>query len=234
MKKQTLNWDDAFVLSKGVEEKISLVDASFAISKEGLREVIKLCSSGAESVGVSVDELISLATLVYQITGKDCVVIGSALKVIFAKFSQEKTIKKLIEMGVYSSEKSKITTSILKSVARKFEEFGRLSNKNKDIVIELCAGIYYGAIFKIILNDLAEKDSTFYECLNLLSPENEHVIEYKTQKGERLNIEKDNEGYKVTIVGTIYGGKFGPFDSKEITLTKKDLISIMGIIGNLD
>ena len=234
MKKQTLNWDDAFVLSKGVEEKISLVDASFAISKEGLREVIKLCSSGAESVGVSVDELISLATLVYQITGKDCVVIGCALKVIFAKFSQEKTIKKLIEMGVYSSEKSKITTSILKSVARKFEEFGRLSNKNKDIVIELCAGIYYGAIFKIILNDLAEKDSTFYECLNLLSPENEHVIEYKTQKGERLNIEKDNEGYKVTIVGTIYGGKFGPFDSKEITLTKKDLISIMGIIGNLD
>lgn len=150
--------------STNIINKLAQTDANFSISSRDLCEAIEKIGDKVQEANISLDELISLISAAQFATAGGGATIGNALKSIFLKLKKEEVIGELQKMGININNNDSVLEKIQK-IANKFES---LSSEDVSIITELIGGVYQINILKSLLKELNNKNSIYYQVLNLL------------------------------------------------------------------
>lgn len=139
-------------------------DCNFTISSNDLGEAVKRVGGSAKDANLNLDELINLMSTIKHTTNKNGTAIGNALKFILLRLSNKEIIKELEQLNIIISNDNTAMEKI-QIISKKLET---LSTERITIIIELIGGIYQANIFKSLLKDINNKDSIYYQVINML------------------------------------------------------------------
>lgn len=153
------SFNDATLDSTAIINKLANVDAQFAVSSKDLADALSRVGSTAKDTRVSFDELLGVVTAARQITGREGAVIGNALKTIFQRIERPEVLDNLRELGVAVEDYSGKTLSARVILENLGKTYDKLSQSQKNQVVQLAAGVFQANQFRAILSDLAKQNS---------------------------------------------------------------------------
>lgn len=169
--------------SSEIVNKLIAIDTKFAVSSKDLEEALSRVGSTASDAGVSFDQLIALVTSAQQITQRGGSVIGNALKTIFTRVQQPKTLKDLEDLGVAvrNTEGQMLPTiQILQNLAKAYDN---LSQPQQAVITREVAGVYQMNILRASLRDLNKEYSYYGDALNTAA----NATDEAYRKNNKLN-----------------------------------------------
>ncbi len=160
------SFNDVALDSTVLINKLSSVDASYAVSSGDLAQALQRVGSTAQDTGVSFDSLIGLVTSAQQITSRGGAVIGNSLKSIFQRIQRPEVLDNLKQLGILTEDINGKTLSadkILQNTARAYKD---LSSAQKEQIVQLSSGVFQANQFRAILADLGKSSSIYERALN--------------------------------------------------------------------
>ncbi len=180
----TLNtFNEAGLDSTKIINKLVAVDVSAAVSAKDLQEAFARVGSSAADAGVSFDQLLSLITVVKERTGRDGPVIGNALKTIFTRLEDTKTLEVLRSVGVEVQDIKGHTLPAVQILTELAKTYKTLGDTTQATVAKQVAGGFQVNILKSLLGDLSKETTRYSEVLQTAS----NASDEATQKNEKFN-----------------------------------------------
>jgi len=152
-------FNDAALDCTVIINKLSSVDAAFAVSSNDLAQALSRVGSTARDTGVSFDELLGLVTAAKQVTGREGSVIGNSLKTIFQRIQRTDTLDQLKQLGVLVEDVSGEALGAQQILTNLAKAYDKLSNSQQNQVVQLSAGVFQANQFRAILQDLSRQSS---------------------------------------------------------------------------
>lgn len=180
------SFNDATLDSTAIINKLANVDAQFAVSSGDLAEALSRVGSTAKDVGVNLDELIGFVTAAKQITQRDGSVIGNSLKTIFQRIQRPEVLENLRELGVLTQDLSGKTLGAQQILVNLAQTYGRLSEAQKNQVIQLSAGVYQANQFRAILSDLSKENSIYTRAVQASSTASDQAARRQVELNKTL------------------------------------------------
>ncbi len=178
-----LTFNEAGLDSTKIINKLVAVDVSAAVSAKDLQEAFARVGSSAADAGVSFDQLLSLITVVKERTGRDGPVIGNALKTIFTRLEDTKTLEVLRSVGVEVQDIKGHTLPAVQILTELAKTYKTLGDTTQATVAKQVAGGFQVNILKSLLGDLSKETTRYSEVLQTAS----NASDEATQKNEKFN-----------------------------------------------
>jgi TP901 family phage tail tape measure protein len=141
--------------------KVTNVDAAYAVSARDLTESIKRAGATAQDAKVSFNELIAATAALQQSTARGGSVIGNSLKSIFTRVTRTDTLDLLDDLGVKTRSLEGEVRPAIEILKELSSVFNTLSDSQKSQVKESVAGVYQINALSALLADLSSKTSTY-------------------------------------------------------------------------
>jgi len=161
----TLNtFNDEVTDSATLVDKLSNVDANFAVSANDLSEALSAVGNTAKESNVKLDDLLGGITAVAARTGQSGNVIGNAFRSIFTRINRPENIELLKDLGVATEDvsgKSRSAIAVLKDLSK---VYGGLGDAQRKQIAQSIAGLYQIGRFQAIMRDLGSSFSIAEEA----------------------------------------------------------------------
>ena len=144
-----------------VLNKVTNVDAAYAVSARDLTESIKRAGATAQDAKVSFNELIAATAALQQSTARGGSVIGNSLKSIFTRVSRTDTLDLLDDLGIKTRNLEGEVRPAIEILKELSSVFNTLSDSQKSQVKESVAGVYQINALSALLADLSSKTSIY-------------------------------------------------------------------------
>ena len=175
------------VTTSEILNKLVAVDTRFAVSSEDLAKGLSRAGSIAQEVGVSLDELNAIITVVQEKTARGGAVIGNAFKTIFTRIRSDETIKALQEIGIFSRDASGNLRPVVDILTQLAGKLNGLSEIQKIEVLEAVASKYNINSLNALLDDLGSSASKFQEISGISAKANNEAYARQVELNKTLD-----------------------------------------------
>jgi len=175
------------VTTSEILNKLVAVDTRFAVSSEDLAKGLSRAGSIAQEVGVSLDQLNSIITVVQEKTARGGAVIGNAFKTIFTRIRSDETIKALQEIGIFSRDASGNLRPVVDILTQLAGKLNGLSEIQKIEVLEAVASKYNINSLNALLDDLGSSTSKFQEISGISAKANNEAYTRQVELNKTLD-----------------------------------------------
>jgi len=174
--KEGLSYED-------VVNRMSSVDASFAVSSEDLIRSLQRAGAVAGDAKVNFNELIAMTASLQQSTARGGSIIGNGLKSIFTRLQRSKVQDYLNSLGVATQNamgEFRSAIDVLSDYARISDQ---LTDSQRSHTAELVAGVFQINTFKGLISDLKKETSNYSRALQIAGSTTDEAF----KKNEKLN-----------------------------------------------
>jgi TP901 family phage tail tape measure protein len=175
------------VTTAEILNKLVAVDTRFAVSSEDLAKGLSRAGSIAQEVGVSLDELNAIVTVVQEKTARGGAVIGNAFKTIFTRIRSKETINALQEIGIFSRDASGNLRPVVDILTQLAGKLSSLSEVQKIEVLEAIASKYNINSLNSLLDDLSSSSSKFQEIAGISANANNEAYTRQVELNKTLD-----------------------------------------------
>jgi len=175
------------VTTADILNKLVAVDTRFAVSSEDLAKGLSRAGSIAQEVGVSLDELNGIVTVVQEKTARGGAVIGNAFKTIFTRIRSNETINALQEIGIFSRDASGNLRPVVDILTQLAGKLNGLSEIQKIEVLEAIASKYNINSLNALLDDLGSSASKFQEIAGISANANNEAYSRQVELNKTLD-----------------------------------------------
>lgn len=175
------------VTTAEILNKLVAVDTRFAVSSEDLAKGLSRAGSIAQEVGVSLDELNGIVTVVQEKTARGGAVIGNAFKTIFTRIRSNETINALQEIGIFSRDASGNLRPVVDILTQLAGKLNGLSEIQKIEVLEAIASKYNINSLNALLDDLGSSASKFQEIAGISANANNEAYSRQVELNKTLD-----------------------------------------------
>ena len=144
-----------------IVNRLTAVDANYAVSCGDLAEALKRVGSSANDANISFNQTISIITAAQQTTARGGSVIGNSLKSMFTRLARPKILDDLEAVGVATRDSNGKLLPMMETMKNLATTYDHLSNSQKSFVSETVGGVYQINILKAILKDLGSGMSVY-------------------------------------------------------------------------
>lgn len=177
------SFGDAALNSTQIVEKLSAVDAQFAVSGRDLAEGLSRIGSIAKDTGVSFERLLGLLTSAKVLTGRTGEVVATGLGTIFQRLGRPEALEQLRELGIVTEDingKFLSSDQILKNLAGTYNV---LSDAQRNQIAQMVGGVRQGNILRALMQDLAKETSIAARATTIAATAND----FAAKRQEELN-----------------------------------------------
>lgn len=148
-----------------IVDKLSNVDAQFAVSAADLAESLKRVGSSASDANVKFNEMLGLITAAKQITARDGSVIGNSFKTIFTRLQRPQVLDDLEAVGVASRNAVGAQRPLIDVLSDLANNYDNLSTSQRSFITEAVGGVFQINTLKAVLSDLGNGFSIYEQSV---------------------------------------------------------------------
>ena len=148
--------------------KLSAVDAKFAVSTKDLANAVARVGNSAQDVKVNFDKLLGLIAIVQEKTGRGGKITGNAIKTMLIRLQRPEILTNLRRMGISIYDPDNNPRPVIDILIDLAKVYSTLTEQNKMVVGAGIGGIYQINTFRAILLDLNDPNGIYYRSLKTI------------------------------------------------------------------
>lgn len=162
--------------------QLNIIENQTGINMEGLIDVYVRAGGTARTAGMQFEELGAFAAALVPATGSAAQA-GNALKTIISRLQAptKDTIEVLERMGITVTDPSWLGATATEKIVMMAEQFGQLSQANKNFVSSIIASRWQVNRFNVLMDDVGSGTGYFAKALKAASDETQALDTYNRE-----------------------------------------------------